>query len=206
VDFGWVKFKQEMMSTRKGNIVLLEDVLNRSIDLAFKIIQEKNPDLENKEKVAYDVGIGAVIFAFLSTRRNKDIDFDWDKVLNFEGETGPYVQYTYARLCSLIRKYDQTVEKDVDFECLLTQEEHLLIKKLEDFPVMVKISARDYEPALICSYLIELCSLFNSFYQKERIITDNPESTKARMFLVRAVQTVLKSGLNILGIKTPESM
>jgi arginyl-tRNA synthetase len=206
VDFGWVKFKQEMMSTRKGNIVLLEDVLNRSIDLALKIIQEKNPELENKEKVAYDVGIGAVVFAFLSTRRNKDIDFDWDKVLNFEGETGPYVQYTYARLCSLIRKYDHPVDDKIEFNYLSTESEHELIKKLEDFPRRIKLCLREYEPALICSYLIELCSLFNSFYQKERIITDSPKSTKARMFLVRAAQIVLKSGLNILGIKTPERM
>ncbi|MDH4223880.1 MAG: arginine--tRNA ligase, partial [candidate division Zixibacteria bacterium] len=167
VDFGWVKFKQEMMSTRKGNIVLLEDVLNRSTDLALQIIREKNPDLENKEKVAFDVGIGAVIFGFLSTRRNKDIDFDWDKALNFEGETGPYVQYTYARLCSLILKYNMPVEKRVEFRLLSTEEEHMLLKKLEDFPRTIKISVRDYEPAIICAYLTGLCSLFNRFYQKE---------------------------------------
>ena len=206
VDFGWVKFKQKMMSTRKGNIVLLEDVLNKSIDLALKIIKEKNPDLENKEKVAFDVGIGAVIFANLFTRRNKDIDFDWDKVLNFEGETGPYVQYTHARLSSLIRKYAQPIENKVDFKSLSTEEEHLLIKRLEDFPRRIKSSAREYDPALICSYLIELASLFNRFYQKERIITENVESTKARMLLVKAVQTVIKSGLSILGIKSPEKM
>ncbi|MDP3025285.1 MAG: arginine--tRNA ligase [candidate division Zixibacteria bacterium] len=206
VDFGWVKFKQVMMSTRKGNIVLLEDVLNKSIDLALKIIKEKNPDLENKEKVAFDVGIGAVIFANLFTRRNKDIDFDWDKVLNFEGETGPYVQYTHARLCSLIRKYGQPVENQVYFKSLSTEEEHRLIKRLEDFPRRIKSSAREYDPALICSYLIELASLFNRFYQKERIITENVESTKARMLLVKAVQTIIKSGLSILGIKSPEKM
>ncbi|MFH0931513.1 MAG: arginine--tRNA ligase [Candidatus Zixiibacteriota bacterium] len=206
VDFGWVKFKQKMMSTRKGNIVLLEDVLNRSIDLALKIIKEKSPDLENKEKVAFDVGIGAVIFAHLSTRRNKDIDFDWDKVLNFEGETGPYGQYTYARLCSLIRKYNQAIEKDVSFALLSTDEEHTLVKRLEDFPRRIKISVKEYEPALICSYLLDLSSLFNRFYQKERIITENPDSTDARMLLVKAIQTVMKSGLSLLGIKSPEKM
>ena len=206
VDFGWVKFKQKMMSTRKGNIVLLEDVLNKSIDLALKIIKEKNPDLENKEKVAFDVGIGAVIFANLFTRRNKDIDFDWDKVLNFEGETGPYVQYTHARLCSLIRKYNQPIEERVNFGVFSMEEENMLLKRLEDFPRRIKSSAREYDPALICSYLIELASLFNRFYQKERIITENVESTKARMLLVKAVQTVIKSGLSILGIKSPEKM
>lgn len=206
VDFGWVKFKQKMMSTRKGNIVLLEDVLNRSIELALKIIQEKNPDLEDKEKVAFDVGIGAVIFANLFTRRNKDIDFDWDKVLNFEGETGPYVQYTHARLCSLIRKYDQPVEESVDFRVFSTEEEHMLLKRLEDFPRRIKSAGREYEPALICSYLLEICALFNRFYQKERIITGNTESTKARMLLVKAVQTVIRSGLSLSGIKSPEKM
>jgi arginyl-tRNA synthetase len=206
VDFGWVKFKQAMMSTRKGNIVLLEDVLNRSIDLALKIIKEKNPELENKEKVAFDVGIGAVIFANLFTRRNKDIDFDWNKVLNFEGETGPYVQYTHARLCSLIRKYNQPIEKNADFRIFSTAEEHMLLKKLEDFPRRIKSADREYEPAIICSYLLELSALFNRFYQKERIITDNIESTKARMLLIKAVQTVIKSGLGILGVKSPEKM
>lgn len=206
VDFGWVKFKQKMMSTRKGNIVLLEDVLNRSIDLALKIIQEKNPDLEKKEKVAFDVGIGAVVFAHLSTRRNKDIDFDWDKVLNFEGETGPYVQYTYARLCSLIRKYSQPIDKKINFDLLSTEEEHILIKRLEDFPRKIKHSIREYEPAIICSYLLDLSSLFNRFYQKERIITEDSYSTDARMLLVKAIQTVMKSGLSILGIKSPGKM
>jgi arginyl-tRNA synthetase len=174
--------------------------------LALKIIKEKNPELENKEKVAFDVGIGAVIFANLFTRRNKDIDFDWDKVLNFEGETGPYVQYTHARVCSLIRKYDQPIEKVADFKSLSTGEEHMLLKRLEDFPRRIKSAAREYEPASMCSYLLELSSLFNRFYQKERIITENTESTKARMLLVKAVQTVIKSGLNILGIKSPEKM
>jgi len=206
VDFGWVKFKQVMMSTRKGNIVLLEDVLNKSIDLALKIIKEKNPELENKEKVAFDVGIGAVIFANLFTRRNKDIDFDWDKVLNFEGETGPYVQYTHARLCSLIRKYNQPIEESVNFGVFSTEEEHMLLKRLEDFPRRIRSAAREYEPASICSYLLELSALFNRFYQKERIITENIESTKARMLLVKAVQTIIKSGLSILGIKSPEKM
>ncbi|HVP37327.1 MAG TPA: arginine--tRNA ligase [Terriglobales bacterium] len=206
VDFGWVKFKQQMMSTRKGNIVLLEDVLNKSIDLALKIIKEKNPELENKEKVAFDVGIGAVIFTNLFTRRNKDIDFDWDKVLNFEGETGPYVQYTHARLCSLIRKYDQPIEERVNFGIFSTAEEHMLIKKLEDFPRRIESSGREYEPAIVCSYLLELSALFNRFYQKERIITESTESTNARMLLVKAVQTVIKSGLSLLGIKSPEKM
>jgi len=206
VDFGWIKFKQEMMSTRKGNIILLEDVLNKSIELARKIIEEKNPELESKEEVAKDVGIGAVIFADLSTRRNKDIDFDWDQALSFDGETAPYVQYTHARLCSLMRKYDKPVSKEIDYEILSSPEEINLIKSLEDFTWKVKSSAESYEPAFICSFLIEVCSNFNRFYQKYRIITEDEKSTSARMLLVKAIQITIKSGLSLLGIRAPERM
>jgi arginyl-tRNA synthetase len=212
IDFGWIKFKQEtmstrkVMSTRKGNIVLLEDVLNKSIQLALKIIQEKNPDLENKDKVAYDVGIGAVIFADLSTRRNKDIEFDWDQVLSFDGETGPYVQYTHARLCSLMRKYGKSIKREVNYQILSTEEEVGIIKLLEDYPRRIKQAADTYEPSLICSYLIDLCLTFNRFYQKQRIITEDPRSTEARMLLAKGIQSALKSGLSILGIKAPERM
>ena len=206
VDFGWIKFKQEMMSSRKGNIVLLEDVLNKSIELVLRIIEEKNPDLENKEKVAYDVGIGAVVFADISTRRNKDIDFDWDQALSFDGETGPYVQYTHARLCSLMRKYGKPIGKDIDHQVLSTDEEAGLIKLLEDYPRKIKHAADNYEPSFICSYLTELCSTFNRFYQKQRIITQDQRATEARMLLAKGIQTVLKDGLSILGIKAPERM
>lgn len=206
VDFGWIKFKQEMMSSRKGNIVLLEDVLNKSIQLARKIIEEKNPDLENKDEVAGDVGIGAVVFADLSTRRNKDIDFDWEQALSFDGETGPYAQYTHARLCSLMRKYGKPIKKDIDHQVFSTEEEIRLIRLLEDYPRRVSQAADTYEPAIICSYLIELCSIFNRFYQKERIITQDRKTTAARMLLAKGIQTVLKDGLSILGIKAPERM
>ncbi|UCB53187.1 MAG: arginine--tRNA ligase [Candidatus Zixiibacteriota bacterium] len=206
VDFGWIKFRQEMMSTRKGNIVLLEDVLNKSIQLARTIIEEKNPELENKEEVAKDVGIGAVIFADLATRRNKDIDFDWDQVLSFDGETAPYVQYTHARLCSLQRKYGRPVSIKIDYGALSTDEERALLKLLEDFPRKVKFTGEAYEPAFICSHLIDLCSTFNRFYQKQRIITEDEDQTAARMLLVRALQVTIKSGLSLLGIKAPERM
>jgi arginyl-tRNA synthetase len=206
IDFGWIKFKQQILSTRRGNIIFLEDVLNKSIELALKIIQDKNPELENKEKVAFDVGIGAVVFADLSTRRQKDIDFNWEEVLNFEGQTGPYVQYTHARLCSLIRKYEKTIKSDVDFAVFSIEEEHSIIKRLEDYPRKIKLSAESYEPSILCSYLLDLCSVFNRFYHKERIITDDKITTDARVFLVKGVQTVVKSGLNLLGMKAPEKM
>jgi arginyl-tRNA synthetase len=206
VDFGWIKLRQEMMSTRKGNIILLEDVLNKSIELAGRIIQEKNPELENKEQVSEEVGIGAVIFSDLSTRRNKDIDFDWDQALSFDGETGPYVQYTHARLCSLIRKYGMPISVKVDYEVLSTEEEGALIRLLEDFPRRIKSAAANYEPAGICSFLIDVCSTFNRFYQKQRIITEDRKSTAARMLLVKAAQVTIRSGLSLLGIEAPERM
>ena len=206
VDFGWIKFKQKMMSTRKGNIILLVDVLNKSIKLARKIIEEKNPDLQNKEEVTKDVGIGAVIFADLCTRRNKDIDFDWDQVLSFDGETAPYVQYTHARLCSLLRKYGKPVHKEIDYKVFSTDEESSLVKLLEDFPRRVKLTAESYEPAFICSFLIDLCSTFNRFYQKYRIITEDERFTQARILLVKAIGVTVKSGLSLLGIRAPDRM
>ena len=206
VDFGWIKFKQEMMSTRKGSIILLEDVLNKSIELARKIIDEKSPDLQNKEEVAEQVGIGAVIFSDLSTRRNKDIDFDWDQALSFDGESAPYVQYTHARLCSLMRKYGRPVRKEINYEVFSTPEEIALIKLLEDFPRRVRSAAEGYEPAFICSFLIDLCSNFNRFYQRHRIITDDDRLTCARMLLVKVIQVTVRSGLSLLGIKAPQSM
>lgn len=206
VDFGWIKFKQQMMSTRKGNIVLLEDVLNKSIELALKIIQEKNPELKDKDKVAYDVGIGAIVFADLSVRKNKDIDFDWDRALSFEGETGPYLQYTHARLCSLISKYGMKIDDKVDFTVFQSDEEMALIKFLGLFPQRIEQASLTYEPYLISSCLLEISSVFNRFYQKEKIITENEMETKARMLLVNAVLTVLAEGLSLLGIKAPEKM
>jgi len=206
VDFGWIKFRQEMMSTRKGNIVLLEDVLNKSIELARKIIEEKNPELENKDEVARDVGIGSVIFADLATRRNKDIDFDWDQALSFDGETAPYVQYTHARLCSLQRRYGKPVSNKIDCKAFSTDEEWGLLKLLEDFPGRVKAAGHAYEPAFICSHLIDLCHTFNRFYQKQRIITEDDNLTAARMLLVKALRLTIRNGLALLGIKAPESM
>ncbi|MGB8658609.1 MAG: arginine--tRNA ligase [Candidatus Zixiibacteriota bacterium] len=206
VDFGWIKFKQEMMSTRKGNIILLEDVLNKSIELARKIIEEKNPGLENKEEVAKDVGIGAVIFADLATRRNKDIDFDWDQALSFDGETAPYVQYTHARLCSLLRKHGKPIEKEVDYKAFSTEQEIRLIKLLESYPGMIKSAAEGYEPAFVCSFLLDVCSVFNRFYQQQRIISEDDKSTSARMLLVKAAQITVKNGLSLLGIRAPGRM
>ena len=206
IDFGWVKFQEEILSTRKGNIILLEDVLDKSIDLALKIIEEKNPELENKEEVAQQVGIGAVIFAYLSRRRNKDFDFVWEEVLNFEGETGPYLQYTHARLCSLQSKYGYEIDTRVDYSLLQEKDEISLVKILEDFPRTIKRAIDGYEPSVVSGYLIKLASTFNTYYQNIRIITEDEKKTEAKILLVKCTQTVLKEGLRLLGIKAPGKM
>ncbi len=206
VDFGLMKFKDGKMSTRKGKVVLLEDLLIEAVERIRKIIEEKNPSLENKEIVARDVGIGAVIFADLCTKRNKDVVFDWDEVLNFEGETGPYIQYTHARLCSILRKYGKPVTTDIKFELLKEDEVIILTKNLGQFSSIIIKSAEFYEPSLICNYLIDVCGSLNRFYNAHRVLSDDEELTKARILLVDATRQVIRNGLIILGISTPDQM
>ncbi|MFQ5956357.1 MAG: arginine--tRNA ligase, partial [Candidatus Brocadiales bacterium] len=206
VDFGLIKFKHGRMSTRKGKIILLEEVLNEAVTRAQEIIEEKNPGLRNKDLVARQVGIGAVIFTDLSTRRTKDVVFDWDVVLNFEGETGPYVQYTHARLCSVMRKYGKPVGTKVDYGLLKEKDEYLLVRKLEQFSKVIEGAARSCEPVIVCNYLLDLCGVFNRYYNHHRIISDNEGLTRARILLSDSVRQVLKNGLTLLGIQTPEEM
>lgn len=206
VDFGLVKFKDEKMSTRKGKVVLLEDLLNESTCRARKIIEEKNPDLEDKDKVADAVGIGAIIFSDLKNKRIKDVNFDWDDILNFDGETGPYVQYTHARLCSVIRKYGKETAVNADLSLLNETEEFLLVKKLEHFPAIIKRSAETFEPSILADYLLEVCSSFNRYYNKCRIISDNLPLTEGRIVLIDCVRQVIKNGLLLIGMKPPERM
>ncbi|MFQ5862213.1 MAG: arginine--tRNA ligase [Candidatus Brocadiales bacterium] len=206
VDFGLIKFKHGRMSTRKGKIILLEEVLNEAVTRAQEIIEEKNPGLGNKDHVARQVGVGAVIFADLSTRRAKDVVFDWDVVLNFEGETGPYIQYTHARLCSVMRKYGKAVSSVVDYGLLKEKDEYLLVRKLEQFSKAIEGAARSCEPVIMCNYLLDLCGVFNRYYNHHRIISENEELTKARILLSDSVRQVLRNGLILLGIQTPEEM
>lgn len=206
VDFGLMKFKDGKMSTRKGKVVLLEDLLIEAVERIRKIIEEKNPSLEKKEAVARDVGIGAVIFADLCTKRSKDVVFDWDEVLNFEGETGPYIQYTHARLCSILRKYGKPVTAEIHFELLKEDEAFILIKNLGQFPSIILKAAEFYEPSLICNYLIDVCGNLNRFYNAHRVLSDDEELTKARIFLVDATRQVIRNGLHVLGMQAPERM
>jgi len=213
IEFGWIKFKDKTMSTRKGNIILLDDVIDKAIALAKEKIAEKNPDLELIDQTARQIGIGAVLFADMSARRMKDINFDWDEVLNFEGETGPYLQYTHARLSSLLRHYDGEVTADADYRRLDFPEESRVLDLLHKFPETVVSAADNFEPYYIGAYLLDLAGAFNKVYQRkdesgrtDKIISDDAELTAARMALVKAVQVVIQEGLYLMGIEAPEEM
>jgi arginyl-tRNA synthetase len=213
IPFGWVKFGEQTMSTRRGNIILLEEVIDRAVALARDKIEEKNPDLKKIEETASMIGVGAVIFSQLSVRRVKDVNFIWEEVLSFEGETGPYLQYTHARLSSLLRNFTGQVTADIDIALLNQEEELRVIEILADYSAVIVDSATNYEPNFIATYLLKLSGAFNKFYQRkdqdgriDKIISDNADLTAARIALVKAVQIVIKDGLNLLGLKAPEEM
>ena len=208
VQFGRLRFKDGGgASTRKGNVIFLEDVLNRAIELTREIIAEKNPDLPDSEQVAQDVGIGAIIFADLDSKRARDIVFDWDEILNFNGETGPYVQYTHARYCSVLSRYDGDLPpQDINFDLLSDPEAVEVVKCLERFPKQIKRAADDFEPSVVATFLIELCTVANRFYNAHQVVSDDQDLTSARVALVFAIKTVLASGLSLLGMKAPERM
>jgi arginyl-tRNA synthetase len=214
IDFGWVKFGEQMMSTRLGNIIFLEEVIKEAVKLVAERILEKNPNLVNKETIALQVGTGAVIFSQLSVRRQKDVSFVWNQVLNFEGETGPYLQYTHARLCSLIRIWGKPIPSVLTQPELLTHsEEQRVIGILDDFPEVIEDSAKHYEPCFISDYLLGLSAAFNKVYQRktadgriDKIISDDPSLSEARMALVKSVEIVMKEGLHLLGLSAPEEM
>lgn len=210
VPFGTMRVAGGMMSTRRGNVILLDDLLNESVRRVSEIINEKNPDLADTEDVAKKVGIGAVIFAYVQNKRTKDIEFDWDRVLDFEGETGPYLNYSYARTASILRKYGNPVEVTVDFSLLSLPEERAMIRKLADYPEVLARAAEEYEPSLLSNFLLSLASDFNAYYHKYRkdhpVICDIEAVTKARVLFAHCVGRVLRNGLGILGIGTPEAM
>ena len=207
VPYGLLSFKGEAMATRSGNVVLLKDVLSRAMDLTRRIIEEKNPDLPERDAVAREVGIGAVIFRMLSGRRAKDSVFDWDEVLNFNGETGPYVQYTHARYASVLRKYGRDLPPPgADLHLLTNDEEMAVLKHLGRFPQRIRSAAESYEPAAITGFLLELCASANQFYNAHRVISADERLTRARIALVYGIKIVVEKGLTMLGMKAPEQM
>ena len=210
VNFGMVSLDSGTLSTRKGNVVFLEDVLNKAVEKTKEIITEKGVNTDNLDEISKVVGIGAVIFKELSAGRIKDYVFDWDKVLNFDGETGPYVQYTHARASSVIRNSGIDCTKidpeTIDYSVLSSDSATELIKEIYAFPAAVDKAAKDYEPSIVTRSIINIAECFNKFYHDEHIITDNEEEKKARVMLTYATTIVLKNGLNLLGMVAPERM
>lgn len=208
VPFGLVVDKNgEKIGSRKGNSVFLEDILNESINKSKKIIEEKNPNLENKDDVARKVGVGAIIFNDLYNSRIKDEIFDWDTILNFQGETGPYMQYIYVRTKSLMEKanYVPDINK-VNFDLLQEDEVIDMAKLLYDFSNTIVLAAEKNEPSIIARYLINLAQKFSTFYNNNKIINENKELQEARLYLTYACGNVLKTGAGLLGMEMPDKM
>ena len=204
VDFGLVTKNRQKLSTRKGNIILLEPTLQEAISRAKAQIEEKNPNLENKEAVAHAVGVGAVKFYDLKTDRRNGYDFDLEAMVSFEGETGPYVQYAYARIQSILRKADFKPSLDVNYN-LNDAESWEIIKLLQDFARVVKRAADNFEPSLIAKYAISLAQAFNKYYAHTRILDESPERD-SRLALSYTTAVVLKEALRMLGVEAPEKM
>ena len=207
VPFGMVQLKTGKMSTREGNIIKLEDLLNEAISRVENIMESKNPELENKDEIARKIGIGAVIFNDLYNSRIKDEIFDWDTMLNFNGETGPYMQYIYVRTKSVLEKAEYVPEfKDIDFTKLEDEASMKVINQIYLFGDCIKQAAEKYEPYIIARYLIELAQNFSSFYNENKIIVEEKEIQDARLYLTYATGLILKSGAKLLGIEMPEKM
>lgn len=205
VAFGMVSLEDGTLSTRKGKIVLLEDVLTKAVEKTRAVIEEKNPGLANKEQVAEEIGVGAVIFSTLSQSRIKDITFSFDRVLNYDGETGPYVQYTHTRCASVLaRCAELTGEPDMD--ALTDDDAFAVLKLLASFPQALAAASEKNEPFYVTRYLLDLAQAFNKYYYEHRIIDGSAEQTIARATLVRGVKNTLKTGLALLGIKAPDKM
>lgn len=205
IQFGMIRFKDKRMSTREGNVIFLEQVLDEAKKRAKEAIEKKNPGLKNKDAVAEAVGAGAVIFNDLAQGRIKDVIFDWDKMLSFEGDTGPYLQYTSARVSSIIKKSGSTI-KEIDWHQIQDDESFQLARALEQIPIAISNAVRTYEPSVLCSALLFLASALNTFYHKHRVIQEDKKVETARLALITAVRQALKNGLDILNIKTPEEM
>ena len=204
VQFGMVSYEGQPLSTRHGHVVFLADVIENTVSTARRIIEEKNPALENKEETAESVGVGAVMFFALGTQRIKDVDFNYDKVLSFEGETAPYLQYTHARCRSVLAKADKPADYD---PALLTDDDsYAVIKLLADWNDTVREAAEKYEPSIVARRLIDIAQAYNRFYISGRIITDDAPLTAARLKLTETVADTLREGLDLLLIKAPDRM
>ena len=205
IPYGLVSLEGAKLSTRSGNIIYAEDILKDAIAKSLEIITEKSPNLPNKEDVAKKVGVGAVLFNDLYNQRIKDVSFSWDKVLNFDGETGPYVQYTYARASSVLRKIGE-VPDTIDYTLLTDEASIGLLKEIERYPQVIKDAAERYEPSVIARYSIDLAHAFNKFYHECQINVEDETTKYTRTNVVKIARYIIKDALSLLGIQCPEQM
>ena len=211
VTYGMIRLKTGKMSTREGNVVYINDLIEEAIKKSKDIILAKNPELENIDEIAKKIGVGALIFNYLKSGKNKDIIFDLDDTLRFDGETGPYIQYTYCRTKSILEKVGFDIANldinSINYSKLSTPQEVELVKQLQKYEDTIKKSAQEYEPSILARYLIEVATLFSRFYNECSVANEEDEKTKqARCVLVYATSVVIKNGLKILGIECPDKM
>lgn len=207
IPYGLVSLDGEKLSTRTGNIIYAEDILHEAIKRSYELISKKNADLSNKEQIAKIVGVGAIIFHDLFNQRIKNINFSWDEVLSFEGASGPYVQYTYARAKSILRKSSiEKVNTCIDVEMLTDEVSYELVKELSKYSDKVEEAALRYEPSVIARYVFGLASAFNKFYHECNILNAEKSRKEARLLLVYVTQRVIKDAMELLGIQCPEEM
>ncbi len=205
IGFGMYRFKDAKISSRKGTAISLEEVLNKSVELVSEVIEKKNPELKDKAQVARKVGIAAVVFNDLVNDRVKNVEFDWDRVVDYEGDSGPYVQYSGVRCMSLMKKYGKPIS--AKFQAPLTSpEERELLRALLGYQDVLENSFDNFKPHILAGYLLDVCHLFSSFYNKCRILGESPEIESSRMTLVQMVHSILQEGLAVLSIELPEAM
>lgn len=206
IPYGLVSLEGAKLSTRSGNIIYAEDILLEAIEKVKGVIAEKNPDLENKEEVAKIVGVGAILFHDLYNQRIKDVSFKWDKVLNFDGETGPYVQYTYCRCASILRSVTYNENTNINYHLLLDEEAIALLKEINRFPQVVIDAAEKYEPSVVARFAMDVAQSFSRFYNACRVNVEDEALRNARVKLVALTKSTLKDALDLLGIRCPEQM
>lgn len=206
VQFGMVALEEGTMSTRKGRVVFLEDVLKQAIEKTKETILAKNPEAKNVDTIAKQVGVGAVVFQELSNSRIKDYTFSWERTLSFEGETGPYVQYTHARCCAVLRKANEKVTSDINYELLTNDDSVEVLKIIASFNKSIVSALNKNEPHIVTRFVLDLAQAFNKFYHDNPILVDDLELRKARLALVDATRQTLENGLKLLGMHAPERM
>lgn len=206
IPYGLVSLEGAKLSTRSGNIIYAEDILLEAITKVKNTMEEKNPNIENKDEIAKIVGVGAIIFHDLYNQRIKDVSFKWDKVLNFDGETGPYVQYTYVRCASILRSIEYNENAAIDYSLLLDEEAIALLKEINRFPQVVVDAAEKYEPCIIARFAMDVAQSFSRFYNACRVNVENEALRNARVKLVSMTKNTLRDALDLLGIQCPEQM